>query len=929
MNKVSSSLVGAKFGRVVESLILCTMLAGCFSKTADQYLLDAKAALDKKDNAAAVIQLKNALQENPSLQEARFLLGKASLDIGDARGAIIELEKAKELGQPADDVTPALARAMFAAGQAENLLRTYGNTRLGSPAAMADLKATLAIAYGSLGQTTQAAESIKAAIAADGSNFRAQVIGIRLAAANGATDEAFNGVNRLLAKLPKESEVWELKGDLFLRSGKYGDALKSYREAVALNKGNLGSQIGIMTLLLRQKDLEGATAQLATLRAVKTRPEQVLMFTAVLALEKGDLKLAQESVQVLLKSAPEDVRVLHLAGAIEFHKGALLEADNFLTKALQAAPDSNDTRILLGQTKMREGDSAKAIELLQPLLLPEGGSAEALAIAAEAYLQTGELKRAEECFAKASQLNPKDVRSRVALAQMEISRGRLAEGVAALRTIAASDPSPLPDLALVTALTQRQDWPQALVAISQLEGKTSGRPTAAQLRGGVNLASGNRVQARKDFETALKIDPLFFPAAQSLAALDAEEKRYDAAKARFKKILAEQPASMPANLALVAISAKAGATKEELVDMLDKVIKLVPTEAPPRIALVEAQIQNKDLKAAKTAAQEAVTALPENPQVWDLLGQVQTLSGDANQALIAFNTWASLVPKSPEPPLAIAKVYAMQGDKAAQVRSIKRSLNIKPDYLQAQVALFAAEMGQGHFVEARRIAQEIRAQRPAEAVGLTLSGDLNAKQKNWVAAAADYRAGLKLQPVSDLAVKLHQTLISAGKLADAKIWETDWMTAHPQDVAFLEYLSNLALSKQDYGLVEQRYLAILKSQPDNAAVANNLAWLLHETKRPGALAYAEKANQIAPDHPAFLDTLASIYADSGQPEKALATQKRAVVLAPDFALHRLHLARYYIALGRKDEARTELTLLAALGDEFAQQPEVNKLLSSL
>lgn len=158
--------------------------------------------------------------------------GKDSLDIGGARGAIIELEKAKELSQAAGDFIPALVRAMLAAGQGENLLRTYGNTQLGSPTAMADLKSTLAVAYGILGQTEKAVESIKAAILVDGSNVRAQVIGIRVAAATGAMGEVFDLMNGLFAKSQKESEVWELKGDLLLRSGEYVEALNSYREAV-------------------------------------------------------------------------------------------------------------------------------------------------------------------------------------------------------------------------------------------------------------------------------------------------------------------------------------------------------------------------------------------------------------------------------------------------------------------------------------------------------------------------------------------------------------------------------------------------------------------------------------------------------------------------------------------------------------------------
>ena len=43
--------------------------------------------------------------------------------------------------------------------------------------------------------------------------------------------------------------------------------------------------------------------------------------------------------------------------------------------------------------------------------------------------------------------------------------------------------------------------------------------------------------------------------------------------------------------------------------------------------------------------------------------------------------------------------------------------------------------------------------------------------------------------------------------------------------------------------------------PDNPLVLNNLAWVAHELKQPNALEYAERANEMAPDNPAIMDTL--------------------------------------------------------------------------
>ena len=46
----------------------------------------------------------------------------------------------------------------------------------------------------------------------------------------------------------------------------------------------------------------------------------------------------------------------------------------------------------------------------------------------------------------------------------------------------------------------------------------------------------------------------------------------------------------------------------------------------------------------------------------------------------------------------------------------------------------------------------------------------------------------------------------------------------------------------------------------NALALNNVAWLMAQQKKPGALPLAEKANKLMPDQPALMDTLAYVLA---------------------------------------------------------------------
>jgi Flp pilus assembly protein TadD len=57
--------------------------------------------------------------------------------------------------------------------------------------------------------------------------------------------------------------------------------------------------------------------------------------------------------------------------------------------------------------------------------------------------------------------------------------------------------------------------------------------------------------------------------------------------------------------------------------------------------------------------------------------------------------------------------------------------------------------------------------------------------------------------------------------------------------------------------------------------------------------------------------------------------RKAVALAPDESNIRFNLARALVKAGQKDAAKKELETLTKLGDKFAQQAEVAKLMQTL
>lgn len=112
-----------------------------------------------------------------------------------------------------------------------------------------------------------------------------------------------------------------------------------------------------------------------------------------------------------------------------------------------------------------------------------------------------------------------------------------------------------------------------------------------------------------------------------------------------------------------------------------------------------------------------------------------------------------------------------------------------------------------------------------------------------------------------------------------------------------------AAEQDNYPAAEGYYREILKNDPYNAAVLNNLAMVLaaQNAKLDEALTIINKAMDVAGPMSSMLDTRAVVYLARKDPEKALADLE--LVLADDSQPDRLlHQARAYYLKGERDRA---------------------------
>jgi len=936
MNRRSSRT--SRASRASRSLLIAlsmgaASLYGCSGGTGGgeaELLASARSHLEKQEFPTALIQLKSALQKNPDNREVRLLLGNTLLATGEPAAAGIELRKASELGASDAEVKPSLARAMLAQGELRQVADQFATLEMQDPAAAADLQTTVAMALAALGQKDRAVAFVQSALQSKADFVPALMLQARMKVAESDAAGASTLIEQILTLDKNNLDALLLKGNVqryVQRDAKA--AMATFEQALQAHPKAVVAHTSVINLALEAGDAADARKRLELLKAAHPKHPDTVFLDARFAFTDGDFVRTRELTEQLLKSFPDDVRVLQLAGINALRLKSLNVAEAHLSKAVKVQPENLVARRFLASVYNQTGEHGKALATLKPVIDAPNADSASLTLAGEAYLQAGNPTAAESAFTRAARGNPQATTARSALALAQLSRGNTSEGFAELEAAAAIDPGTRSSLALIAARVRANDLPAALKAIDALEKKQPDRPIAAVLRGSMLLKMGKVAEATASFEKALKIDPRFFPATAGLAGIELGAGRPEAAKKRLDDLLILDPRNTAALLALAELKARTGGKKEEVTAAITAAIQANPAEARPRVLLVNYLLQQRDTAGALTAAQEAGSAMPNNFEVMDAIGSAQLAAGQAQQAVSTFGKLAGLRPDRPEPELRQAEAHVANNDLEAAKRSLRKALEIRPGLLPAQRALAQIAVKQNAPDEALRIARSIQKQLPKQGIGYVLEADIELARNQAESALPPLRKALDLNGTSEIAIRLHAALEVAKRGADAERHASAWLKAHPKDAGFRYYLGDRALASRDYAQAEAQYQKVLEIQPQNPLAMNNVAWLMGQSKRPGALALALKANEILPDQPALMDTLAYLLALENQSQRAIELQKRAMAAAPTDNGLRLTLAKIYVQAGEKAQARVELETLAKLGDKFAAQAEVKQLLAAL
>ena len=911
----------------VAALVLTLAAAGCHrSGDVASLMAAAQRYHAQGDSRAAIIELKNLLQANPNHGDARSLLGELYLEQGDPVSAEKEVRRGGALGQPAARTLPLLGRAMLMQGHYEQLIAELPASP--APAELSTVLKLRANAALGLGKQDAAKADFERVPARQESDADALLGLARIAAAHEQMAEAASLVARAVAAHPEHAECMRFQGDLLRVQGKPVEAMAVYRNNLARHPHSALAHVDIANLLIDNGKFTDAHAELDAARKSADSSLLVLHAQAMLDYREGKPKAARDALQLILRAAPDHFPSILLMGTVQLVLGSLPQAEQQLTRFLRAYPQHPFATLELASTYLNGNNPDAALALLRPYLAAHPDDAEHLALAGEACLRQRQYAAAGEYFQRASALRPQAPQWHTALALSRLGDGDSGRAVAELERAGELEQGATRSGVLLVMAHLRAKAPdKALAVVLQLE-KKGNNALLANLKGITYLAQQEMSKARGAFEHAMTLDPVYVPALDNLAQLDALEGHAGDADKRYRAALARAPKNTALMEALARVAAADG-QRAEAIAWLEQARQADPAALPAGLRLADFYLRAGDAAKAEALAVQLDSAHPGTADVLAMLAQCQVAAGKLGAAADTYTRLAGLLPGNALPHVRLASVQLAQHDDAGALQSLRRALALDPEQLDAQLTLLNVLIDQKKFDAGLALARDVERRHPDAAAGYKLEGDVLSAQAKFEPALAAYEHAFALGKRGALLVQVHGTLVKLGRVKDADARMALWLQAHPADVPSRLYYASSRLVAQDLTTAMSQFAAVLHTEPNNIVALNDLAWACQQSGDKRALGYAEQAYRLAPNSPVIMDTLASVYAGNGKAAQALPLLQKASALAPDASDIRYRLGVALAGTGDRRGARRELERALASPKPFAKREQARALLATL
>jgi putative PEP-CTERM system TPR-repeat lipoprotein len=910
-------------------LSLALFLTACVDKTAQQYLSASQAYYDDGEYTASLIEIKNAIQQDPGNPELRQFSAQLYLKLGNGDAAEFELRKASGLGIDESLLLPMQVQALYQ----QHKYKQLAALTLTEPLSGKD-RATVLVYKGfaaaELNDFISAKKLYQQSIASDADNQLAYRGIAMLHASQDRFDKALQVIGQLIKKNPQQSELWSLQGDFYVSARQFDNAQSSYSKAIDIYQGDNYLDIAKRALVcLSKEDLDCTNQDLAVLTTNASAYYMTGYVKGLLAIKQKRWKDAETALTDALAVNSELTPAYYFAGLSVFQQQQYGAAISHLSTYVAREPDSVNGRHLLGLAQLQEDHLESAKSTLQPIILAGNAGPAIINMLGQIEYALGNVSASIQYFKQLSVMQPDSAMAHAQLGIKLMASGAKLAGLDELAVALKLAPGLL-EAGQVSVLAYLDDnqFDKAQALINKLQHTTPDNAVLTNLQGVLHMQKAEFTQADNYFRQALKQSPGDPTASHNLAKLTFQQGGIQKAIQLYHKVLKHHPQHIPTHLKLAEFDLKQG-NDIKAEQRLLKLIAQQPDALGPRLMLTQYYLLSGRVDAVTPMLEPVAQLYPKNQRLLTLLAESLLASGRAGKAKQEAEILVTQAPNSVAAHWLLARAAIANKDAMKGMAQLKQTLLLKPDHIPAQIVLVKMLAEKKQMQQAITKLQTLTRQSPGDPRVGSLVAWMAMADGNSDKAVQLYKKAVSLSATSANTLGLAQAQWHAGQREDTLATLKQWSLKHPGD---MKTQFRLGMRFQQMGLdaeASARFSRVIKFEPDNVVALNNLAWLLRNEDSNRALKYIERAAELEPKSAPIFDTLGVVLLQQNNIARALRVFQRAAKAHPDHPSIQYHLAITLHKYSDTQQAINVLNQLIVKFPKFAEIEQAQQLLRTL
>lgn len=884
----------------------------------------ARTSIAEKKYHQAIEELNDLRLEGTAAVEQYILLADALLQTGAGIAAEAAIERARRLGADYAQTVVPFAKALLIQGRYDAALNALQGSTI--PESMQrDALIISGDANFAVGDLEKAKRDYLSAKERDDSDFQAYLGLARLELRDGELASAKVLAEEAEKRATDNTMVHYTLGLISRYLGDANAAERHFSQAVQLYAANIMANIELASIRINQGRLEEAEQHLDTVYRSSPNQRMALYLSGVISATKG---LYEEAMALLNRARPVSDQYLpavYVRGMVAFQLANHTVAREALEKVLATRPGNLTARMALASTYTQQDQPVAALRLLDPLIKSEQVSVNALTIAATAAVKMGDAQLAEGYYSRATEMKKQGASgglvgldTKLALAQYAV--GETEKALATLTTVTAGSAVEIRELGLMGSMQIRaKEYDAAAKTIGKIIELNPAGALGHNMQGTLLFKLGKFREAVASYTLALDRSPNYAAAHRNRGLAYMRLGEYRRAEADLKQLLEAKPDDVLAKAALgKALLSQEKA--EEAVDYFKEAVKAIPRSAQLSADYAQALAESGNTSHAIEQARATARLAADKPQMLRRMGLLLLQVGQARAAEPPLSRYVAFKPDSGDAHMLHGRALLRMGLFTGAGISFSRAQTATEDKQDPEILewyFFAAETFGQKYSEALRRMDGLNVGKRPDDISPGIVGDLMLASGEPVKAELSYRQALQSTKKGNVIIGLSRALSEQGREEEATSELINYVKEVPEDRQAREALGLRLESLGRYAEASKQYEGILRIGVADAKIAARLARVYLRLGDSTSLRLAERAHLIMPEDPYVLDVHGWVMLQAGRnTEKAIKSLSKAVRRSPADAEYKYHLAMAYLAQGKKSEARRILQQALNLSENF-------------